>query len=178
MGTGVYYAAKAALAQVLLKNAWTQAKSDDGVHKPWPWADIPPVGRLIAPGVEVDQVILEGTSGEALAFGPGQMSGLARPGEVGTTILAGHRDSHFSFLRHLEPGDPLAVETRDGAMHRYIITAAEIVDTRKPMFASSGGDESLLLVTCYPFDATTTAGPLRYVVTAVPVNETDGGISG
>ena len=31
----------------------------------------------------------------------------------------------------------------------------------------------LSLVTCYPFDAPVAGGPLRYVVTALPVSTTD-----
>jgi sortase A len=32
----------------------------------------------------------------------------------------------------------------------------------------------LLLVTCYPFDALSANGPLRYVVTALPATGPDG----
>ena len=45
----------------------------------------------------------------------------------------------------------------------------EVVDSSVQSLPRSSGQERLLLVTCYPFDALLFNGPLRYVVAAVPV---------
>ncbi|MDX5297649.1 MAG: hypothetical protein LPK85_01730, partial [Gammaproteobacteria bacterium] len=46
----------------------------------------------------------------------------------------------------------------------------EVVDSRHArlqLWDLDAGEDQLVLVTCYPFDATDPGGPLRYVVTAV-----------
>jgi sortase A len=43
----------------------------------------------------------------------------------------------------------------------------QVVDSRRQPLQLSG--DGLALVTCFPFDALTAGGPLRYVVIATPV---------
>ena len=64
-------------------------------------------------------VLLAGVSGRSLAFGPGHLTGSARPGEPGNCVISAHRDTQFAFLRQLEVGDVLDLETPDGSRHRY-----------------------------------------------------------
>lgn len=62
------------------------------------------------------RVVLEGTSEEVLAQGPGHYEGTALPGEQGNLAIAGHRvgkGSPFLELDALRPGDPVVVETAD-----------------------------------------------------------------
>ena len=49
-------------------------------------------------------------------------------------------------------------------------SSARIVDSRRKALPLSDSVERLLLVTCYPFDALAPGGPLRYVVSAVPLS--------
>lgn len=168
-GAGVIYA-KAALAPVLMARAW-QATLDDGgrVHKPWPWADTWPVARLRVPALDIDQYVLAGATGNALAFGPGLDTAGARPGDPGTAVVAGHRDTHFRFMQRLRPAMDLVLQLPDGRYLRYRVAEARVVDSRGPVSAPARrGPEALELVTCYPFDALRPGGPLRYVVRAVP----------
>ena len=91
----------------------------------------------------------------------------ALPGERGTSVISGHRDTHFSFLRFVNDGDTIAIE-RGSAPLRYRVTARRIADARTARIDTAGGDgDRLLLVTCYPFDGWVAGGPLRYVVEAV-----------
>jgi sortase A len=39
-----------------------------------------------------------------------------------------------------------------------------VVDARRAVIRSDEGGDHLVLLTCYPFDAITPGGPLRYVV--------------
>ena len=57
-------------------------------------------------------------------------SGTADPGAPGTTVVAGHRDTHFAFLRDLRAGDPLELEDRLGRVHRYEVVETAIVHAR------------------------------------------------
>ncbi len=115
---GLWIPAKALLAQYLLQRAWQQSLVDDKIVKPWPWADTWPVGRLQNDRLGIDLIVLEGESGEVLAFGPGHLSRSSSPGEDGHCILAGHRDTSFAFLQKLQAGDLL---TLAGKMEKLFI---------------------------------------------------------
>jgi sortase A len=156
--------AKAAVAQVLLEHAWRQTQQHGDNNRPWPWADTWPVARLIAPDLGIGRIVLAGDSGATLAFGPGLSFAGAKPGEPGSVMISGHRDTHFSFLRQLAPGDRIVLQTRVTEIG-YIVHDTQIVDSRTyhPYPDRSDG---LLLVTCYPFDAVRPGGPLRYLVHA------------
>ncbi|MCB1561288.1 MAG: class GN sortase [Xanthomonadales bacterium] len=157
---------KAALAQVLLQSAWSESRSSGEAVKPWPWADTHPVARLSVPRLAVDQIVLAGDAGRVLAFGPGWAEASATPGSHGHSVISGHRDNHFAFLRLINEGDRVLVETAEG-QRAYRVTAQQVVDSRKQRIALDGGD-TMTLVTCWPFDSITAGGPKRYVVTAVP----------
>ena len=165
-GQGAYIPAKAWLAQELMQRAWVRAGAGEERATPWPWADTWPVARLTAKQRDVDLIVLAGGSGRTLAFGPGHLSASAMPGQTGNAIIAGHRDTHFQFLRKLEVGELLGMETTRGQRHIYRIVGVDIVDSRKGSLVLDTDAAMLTLVTCYPFDALEAGGPLRYVVTA------------
>ncbi len=163
LGKGVYIHAKAVLAQVLIHAAWTERLAGAGAPKPWPWADTYPVARLTVPRLGVDQIVLAGATGRTLAFGPAAVEGLGLPA---TTVLSGHRDTHFAFLRDLRPGDDLALQGADGITQRYSVASGAVVhegDVR----LSEPDAPTLVLATCWPFDAIDPGTPWRYLVTAV-----------
>lgn len=166
LGTGAYIPAKAWLAQELMQRAWLRAGRDVERPAPWPWADTWPVARLRSASREVDLIILAGGSGRTLAFGPGHLSASALPGEIGNTVIAGHRDTHFRFLRGVEKGELLSIESAKGQKHVYKVLGAHVVDSRKGGLVLDTDAAMLTLVTCYPFEAREPGGPLRYIVTA------------
>lgn len=164
--------AKAALAQEMLASSWRSSLHDGGAHRPWPWADTHPVARIEQARLGISQIVLAGDSGRPLAFGPGWAESSARPGSAkGTTIISGHRDTHFTWLRQLQLGDAMQLQTLQGSRD-YVVVHREVVDSRTHRIATGGGDGMLLLVTCWPFDATAARGPLRYVVTLTPAGGT------
>ncbi len=161
--------AKAALAQRLLATSWQATLADGVAHRPWPWADTHAVARLSQDRLGISQVVLAGDSGRTLAFGPGWAEASHAPGAAhGTRIISGHRDSHFRWLQQLQAGDELALETTTGT-RRYRVTGTQVVDSRTHRIANDASTDQLLLVTCWPFDALTPRGPMRYVVTALPL---------
>jgi len=165
-GQGLWIPAKAALAQQLLERAWTRSAHEHAIVKPWPWADTWPVARLSSPRLGEAAVVLAGASGEALAFGPGLVTGSARPGEPGNAVIAGHRDTHFAFIEALLEGDRLVLEAPGGQRQDYTVAAVEIVDSRVAVIQTESAEPWLTLVSCWPFDAVAAGGPLRYVVSA------------
>jgi len=166
LGQGAYIPAKAWLAQELMQAAWARAGTGSEQPVPWPWADTWPVARLLAKSGKVDLIVLAGGSGRTLAFGPGHLSASSLPGERGNTVIAGHRDTHFSFLRDVEIGEYLAIETVSGSKHLYEVVGIDIVDSRRGSLLLDTDQSVLSLVTCYPFEARQPGGPLRFVVTA------------
>lgn len=166
LGQGAYIPAKAWLAQELMLHAWNRA--GNGVEKPvpWPWADTWPVARLLAKSGDVDLIVLSGGSGRTLAFGPGHLSASSLPGEAGNVVIAGHRDTHFRFLRDLEIGESLLIETAGGRKYLYQVISIDVVDARRGSLLLDTDRPMLSLITCYPFEAREPGGPLRYVVTA------------
>ena len=165
-GEGAYIPAKAWVAQELMGHAWHKAQQGSANPAPWPWADTWPMAKLTAKDGDIELVVLAGGSGRTLAFGPGHLSISALPGEVGNTIIAGHRDTHFRFLQDLETGEWIQIERPDGSQHRYQITNIDVVDSRYGSLVLDTDTPTLSLVTCYPFDALDPGGPMRYVVSA------------
>ena len=165
-GEGVWLKAKAELSQVLLDDAWQRTLAGKADTRPWPWADITPAARLTLPRLKASTIVLNGTSGQALAFGPGLMHGSAAPGQPGLTLLAGHRDSHFAFLQYARPGDTLTLTGPDGMSHTYRLTETRIVDaTASTLTPGGSGTPTLALTTCYPFGGLTPTNQ-RYVALA------------
>ncbi len=166
LGQGAYIPAKAWLAQELMQRAWTRGTNGSAQPVPWPWADTWPVARPVAKSGDVDLIVLAGGSGRTLAFGPGHLSASSLPGEIGNTVIAGHRDTHFSFLRDVDVGELLVIETVSGEKHLYEIFDIDVVDSRRSSLLLDTDTAILSLVTCYPFEAIDPGGPMRYVVSA------------
>lgn len=168
---------KAIIAQQLLKHAWQQTVNDSTLdrgnsastrvpkHKPWPWADSWPVAMLQVPQQNIEQVVLAGDSGSSLAFAPGHAFASAAPNTSGLTMISGHRDTHFSFLKDLEINDLIYLQTVSQNI-AYRISDIQIVDSTEFMLPNDSAHPTLVLVTCYPFNAITSGGPLRYLVFA------------
>ena len=135
-----------------------QSESDNENHPPWPWADTWPVARMSAKGGDIELVILSGSSGRTLAFGPGHMSTSVLPGEVGNSIIAGHRDTHFQFLQFMSTGESLVLDMPDGRKHLFRVSSVDVVDSRRGSLLLDTDTPMLSLVTCYPFASDTPGG--------------------
>ncbi|WP_303291571.1 class GN sortase [Marinobacter sp. SS5-14b] len=169
---GLWIPFKALVAQELLAMAWAESQARQTETRPWPWADTWPVARLEMPELGVSMIVLEGGHGESLAFGPGRVFG----GEGGPLILAGHRDTHFRHLQNLETGYRLRVQSQGRQWRQYRVTETRIVDSRNESIDTNRlHADSVLLVTCYPFDSMNARGPMRYVVEARPIYPEDPG---
>ena len=165
LGQGVFIQAKAMVAQVLLERAWQTTLATGHETKAWSWADTHPVARLTFPGLGRSAIVLEEAGGEALAFGPAHVAASPLPGEIGTSVIGGHRDTHFAFLKELRVGDEVDVASPGRGRTRFYVTGTAIVHPQASGIATGGTARRLALVTCYPFDAIGHS-PLRYVVFA------------
>lgn len=170
-GSWIYLKAEA--AQYLLNRAWNISINDnmDDRYKPWPWADTWPVAKLIIPEHNIEQIVLAGDSGSALAFAPGYSLASAEPNTPGTTLISAHRDTHFAFLKQLSLHETILLQTAE-LTTRYRIDEVQIVDSTRTVLQDDINDQVLVLSTCYPFDTISSGGNLRYLIFARPVHIT------
>ena len=170
IGQGAIIPAKAKAAQILLERAFAESVRTGQAVRPWPWADATPVARIRVPRLGVDEIVLSGGSGEAMAFGPTLLSGSGELGRRGTAVFAAHRDTHFRFLGELRPGDVIEVEGPDGRKLRYRAGRGQIVRYDAFGVNRQSGRPSIALVTCWPIGGTA-RGPWRYVAMAEKIPE-------
>lgn len=165
LGQAGYIQAKAVLAQMLLDRAWETTLATGKPTKAWSWADTWPLARISFPTLNETAIVLQEAGGEAMAFGPAHVAASPKPGAAGVSVIGGHRDTHFSFIKNLKIGDEIVIETPERKTVRYRMTGSTIVHAGASGIATKAKTQRLALVTCYPFDAVE-RGPLRYVVFA------------
>jgi len=166
LGHGAWIPVKARLAQLLLDRAWSREIAGERYANPWPWADTWPAARLRAPQHGIDLYVLAGANPRALAFGPAFVGQTSLVLDRGMTVIAGHRDTHFRFLKALRAGDEITLDVPGQPRRRYTVSGAEILDTRATRLIGEVDDSRLVLATCYPFDTLRPGGPERYLVFA------------
>ena len=164
--SGSWIQIKAVVAQELLERSWQQTLENKKPIQPWPWADHWPVAQLKLPRAKSEFIVLSGDSGSSLAFAPGWSIKSVKPGEQGVTVISGHRDTHFKLLKDTEIGDLIEIVTPQGETVNYQVKTIEVVDSRVATIKTEQSGQTLVLVTCYPFDALVAGGPLRYVVSS------------
>ncbi|MCW9080233.1 MAG: class GN sortase [Colwellia sp.] len=171
--TSFYMTAKAHLAQALMTYAWDKRQIEKfSIPKPpWPWADFHPIAKLSFMRFNLSQLVLNSDSGQALAFGPG-LTAANTVSQHGDIIISGHNDSHFAILEKLKIGDELQLETLNAEVLHYRIENLQIIDTRKnqlQVYKNADDEQSLILVTCYPFNGLVSQTPYRLIVQALPM---------
>jgi sortase A len=161
---------KAKLAQTLIEYSWQSRSVDRPSSKPWWWADTSAIATLEVPRLKERLFVMQDDSGESLAFGPGHLNASAPIGEAGHVMIAGHRDSHFSFLQNVKTGDVISTTGVNNVTKQYKVTQTYVLNTDKHSLIKYDHDE-LTLITCYPFNSVITGGPLRYIVNAEPITK-------
>jgi sortase A len=124
------------------------------------------IGRLEIPGLGISAIVMEGTSGATLRRAIGHIAGTVMPGQAGNIGLSAHRDTLFRPLRNIHRDDVITLTTLAGSF-KYRVVSTRVV---KPSALSvldpgEGNNESLTLVTCYPFYFVGPA-PDRFIVRA------------
>lgn len=111
--------------------------------------------RLEIPRLDVDVVVVEGTSLAALRAGAGHYPSTALPGEAGNVAIAGHRTTYgrpFNRMDELVRGDKVILTTPI-ERHVYEITGDPFVvepTDWSPIRDFPKGGSFLTLTSCYP----------------------------
>ena len=132
--------------------------------------DVPLVVLRIA-RIHLVVPVLEGTSDVTLNRGVGHIEETAMPGTGGNSGIAGHRDGFFRGLKDVGLGDTIELETLQ-EKQIYRIDRAWIVDPEDVSVLDPTPEQSITLVTCYPFYFVGSA-PQRYIVRAVRAEPPD-----
>jgi sortase A len=143
--------------------AITEAK-DSSAERVRPPNGGSPSGRLEIRSIGLVAMIMEGTDERTLRHAIGHVKGTSMPGEDGNVAIAGHRDTFFRDLRHIQRNDEITLTTLTGEYH-YSVDVMEVVGPEDTAVLQNSGQATLTLVTCYPFYLVGPA-PKRFVVRA------------
>jgi len=184
VGAGIYLALIGRISQQQAGNDWEKmearkestrngdthefAESEKAVPDPEPRREDPRnhpggvLGRISFPRLGEQLFVFTGTT--SLHRGPVWLIDSAIPGQIGNTVIAGHRDTHFRFLKDIRIGDRIRVES-GGATHWFTVISTRIVSPRDLSPLRQGQSPELTLITCYPFYYVGPA-PKRFIVRA------------
>ena len=166
-----------ALARSEARAAWERAEARRAVQQARqldlgaPYGPVTlgaPVARLIAPSIDLDEIVVEGVGDDELNAGPGHLPGSAIPGERGNAVISAHRDRHFSSLGNLSIGDTVYTEA-SGQRTSWIVTKRRVIRAGVPALFSNA-EPVLTLTTCWPLRYFGTA-PERLVIEAEKTEE-------
>jgi len=161
------------LSEQLISYSWHQTVDLQQKTKPWPWADTYPIAELSFERLNKHVVVLNGGDPTTLAFSAGAIAPFNQALSTQPFVVAGHRDSHFSFLDEVVMNDIISLADKHGQSQLYQVEAIDIVDASTGKLPILADDSQLILITCYPFTNTRNIGNVadsdsneRYVITA------------
>ncbi len=161
------------LSEQLISYSWHQTINLKQKTKPWPWADTYPIAELSFERLNKQVVVLNGGDSTTLAFSAGAIAPFNQASSAQPFVVAGHRDSHFSFLDEVVMNDIISLADKHGQSQLYQVEAIDIVDASTGELPILADDSQLILITCYPFTNTRNIGNVadsdsneRYVITA------------
>jgi sortase A len=117
--------------------------------------------RLRIPSLNVDVVVVEGISADALRAGAGHYPGTPLPCDIGNVPIAGHRTTYgkpFANVEQLNVGDQIILDTPVGSctyqvdVKPFVVLPndIEVVKTPPTPHGPAGADHLLTLTTCTP----------------------------
>ncbi|WP_411701343.1 sortase [Conyzicola sp.] len=140
------------VSQQLLYNEFRQQLSDgtapvsEGNFDDVLLADGDPVAVIDIPQLDVHDVVVEGTSGDALKAGPGHRRDTVLPGQQGVSVLMGRAAAYggpFGRIQELAPGDSFTVRTGQG---KHVFEVVGVRYAGDPTPASPKAGESRLIL--------------------------------
>ena len=96
--------------------------------------------------------------------GAGVIDGMSYPHEPGNIGISGHRDGYFRVLKDVQIGHKIVLQTLEGTK-TFTIDSTQVVEIEDTRLLQDTWDQTVTLVTCYPFYFVGHA-PKRFIVTA------------
>lgn len=112
------------------------------------------IGRIVIPAIEMDLLLIEGTSAAELNWGAGHIIGSALPGAPGNCSIAGHRNyvfgSYFSRLDEIVVGNTITLNYQK-TDYQYVVDEIFVVEPDDvSVLKSVAGQSTVTLITCTP----------------------------
>ena len=129
--------------------------------------------RIKMPAINVDVVVVEGTTPTALRAGAGHYSQTPLPCEKGNVAIAGHRTTYgkpFADMDQLHVGDQIELDTPVGGCVYELKKAPFIVDKADLSVLNQTPNQTLTLTSCHPKGS----AAKRIIVQAVWVKDLQG----
>jgi len=115
-------------------------------------------GRLEIPRLNMSVMVMEGDEEDILRLGAGHIPGTPM-------AIAGHRDTFFRPLKDVKASDIVRLTTPEGT-NEYRVVSTKIVGPKDTYVLDNPSQDSMTLITCYPFYYVGPA-PKRFIVQAV-----------
>ena len=109
--------------------------------------------RIQIPSIDVDVVVVEGTTPDALRAGAGHYRSTPLPCEVGNVSIAGHRTTYgrpFNNVDLLEVGSEITLVTPIGSCTYHVVSQHITVPSDGTVIANTPDRSMLTLTTCHP----------------------------
>lgn len=124
-------------------------------------------GKIIVEKTGEEIPLLIGATEENLKDGANIYDNGILPGENGTVIILGHRETTFGFLENIKENDKIEIETL-GRTYTYKVNKTFITKPDDKKILENKKGKNLTLVTCYPFKYMGPA-PERFIVNLTEV---------
>lgn len=111
-----------------------------------------PIGRIRIPRIDLDKVMVEGTTTDVLPKGPGHYPAQPLPGAPGTVAIAGHRTTYgapFRYINKLRKGDRIVTEM-PYAKITYAVDHTRIVKPTDTWVTARRPYDQIILTACNP----------------------------
>jgi sortase A len=109
--------------------------------------------RIRIPAIDVDAIVVQGTTAAALRAGAGHYTKTPLPCETGNVAIAGHRTTYgkpFANVDKLKIGDTIELATPVGGCVYEITRDPQVVGKNDLSVINPSPDRILTLTTCHP----------------------------
>ncbi|ENK0555486.1 class D sortase [Clostridium sporogenes] len=120
------------------------------------------IGKIIFPKTGDKIPILKGATEENLKGGATLYDNGIYPGDYGTSVILGHRETTFGFLENIHIGDKVNIESLN-EIYEFKVKKIYITNPEDKSILEQENKSSITLVTCYPFRYIGSA-PERFIV--------------
>ncbi|NFA60266.1 sortase [Clostridium sporogenes] len=120
------------------------------------------IGKIIFPKTGDEIPILKGATEENLRGGATLYDNGIYPGDNGTSIILGHRETTFGALKNIHIEDEVNIESLN-KVYKFKVKKIYITNPEDESILEQQDKSSITLVTCYPFKYIGFA-PKRFIV--------------
>lgn len=121
--------------------------------------------RLSIPRLRLTTMVEEGVGEDILSRAAGHVPETAKPGRPGNVAIAAHRDTLFRPLKGIRNHDQIVLSTRTRDYQYEVVSTSIVSPDDVAVLAPVKGENTLTLITCYPFYFVGHA-PKRFIVRA------------